>query len=216
MKPIQVALVEDDSRTRDGWAFILNQTEGFVCNQLYSSGEAFLDATEQKPVDVVLIDIGLPQLDGVQTLRIAKSRTYPADFMMLTVVEDLDRIFEALRAGALGYMLKSCAPAELTAAIRDLVQGGAPMTGSIARRVLEHLGSQSLPTESSSYSHELLSQREMEVVRGLADGLLYKEIGSQLHISLNTVRSHIRKIYGKLQVGTSGEAVKTIFPSNRR
>jgi DNA-binding NarL/FixJ family response regulator len=200
---ITVSIVEDNDQLRGTLARVLSRAEGFQCLGQYASAEAALEALPQEPPNVVLMDINLPGMNGVECVRRLKEIVPGTQVVMLTVYEDTENIFNALAAGASGYMLKRTKSAELLEAIRDVYQGGSPMTTHIARKVVQSFqraGASPQPTEN-------LSQREQEVLDCLSQGFLYKEIAEKLGISYETVHTYIRRIYEKLQVRTRTEAV---------
>ena len=201
--PITVSIVEDNEQLRTTLARVLNRAEGFRCLSHYANAE---DALKEMPTvkpEVVLMDINLPGINGVECVRQLKQSLPALQVIMLTVYEDTENIFSALAAGATGYLLKRTKSAELLEAIREVHRGGSPMTTHIARKVTQSFqkaGSSPQPTEN-------LSQREQEVLDCLSHGFLYKEIAEKLGISYETVHTYIRRIYEKLQVRTRTEAV---------
>lgn len=201
--PITVSIVEDNDRLRGTLAHVLNRAEGFRCVSQHASAEDALKGLPEERPDVVLMDINLPGMNGVECVRRLKPLLPGAQIMMLTVYEDTDNIFNALKAGATGYMLKRTPRAELLQAIREVHRGGSPMTTHIARKVVQSLQQAPPPAQSP----EALSPREQEVLDCLAQGFLYKEIADKLGISYETVHTYIRRIYEKLQVRTRTEAV---------
>jgi DNA-binding NarL/FixJ family response regulator len=201
--PISVSIVEDNDQLRTTLARVLGRTEGFRCVSHYGTAEAALESLPQDKPDVVLMDINLPGMNGVECVRRLKAAAPGIQAIMLTVYEDTENIFNALAAGASGYMLKRTKSAELIEAIREVLRGGSPMTTHIARKVTESFlkaGPSPKPTEN-------LSEREQEVLDCLSQGFLYKEIAEKLGISYETVHTYIRRIYEKLQVRTRTEAV---------
>jgi DNA-binding NarL/FixJ family response regulator len=201
--PITVSIVEDNEQLRQTLARVLNRSEGFRCISHYADAETALHHLPTDAPDVVLMDINLPGMNGVECVRQLKHTAPKVQAVMLTVYEDTENIFNALAAGASGYMLKRTKTAELLDAIRDVQKGGSPMTAHIARRVVQSFqkaGPSPKPTEN-------LSQREQEVLDCLSQGYLYKEIADKLGISYETVHTYIRRIYEKLQVRTRTEAV---------
>ena len=199
---IRVAIVEDVEVVRVGLAQMVGSTTGFVCVGSFGDAESALTALPSLAADVLLMDIGLPGMNGVEATRALRVRLPSLQVMMLTVYEDEARIFDSLRAGAMGYVLKTTPESELLDAIRVLHQGGSPMTNRIARRVVEVF--RAPPRESDAASE--LTVRERELLDLLAQGYRYKEIGEQLGIALDTVRTHIRHIYEKMQVRSRTEA----------
>lgn len=201
--PITVSIVEDNEKFRGTLARVLNRADGFQCLSQYASAEDALKALPQDKPEVVLMDINLPGMNGVECVRQLKQLLPGAQVMMLTVYEDTENIFKALAAGATGYMLKRTSQAELLEAIREVHRGGSPMTTHIARKVVSSF-QQAAP---STQPTENLSPREQEVLDCLAQGFLYKEIADKLGVSYETVHTYIRRIYEKLQVRTRTEAV---------
>jgi DNA-binding NarL/FixJ family response regulator len=200
---INVSIVEDSDKFRETLARILNRSEGFRCISQYPNAEDALKALPQDKPDVVLMDINLPGMNGVECVRQLKQAMPTLQVMMLTVYEDTENIFNALAAGATGYMLKRTPRDELLEAVREVHRGGSPMTTHIARKVVlsfQRAAPAASPTEN-------LSPREQEVLDCLAKGFLYKEIAEKLSISYETVHTYIRRIYEKLQVRTRTEAV---------
>jgi len=200
---IAVSIVEDSDQVRQTLARLINRAEGFRCASQYGSAEAALEGLPKDRPDVVLMDINLPGMNGVECVRHLKKLVPAVQVLMLTVYEDTDNIFSALLAGATGYLLKRTSRDELLSAIRDVHRGGSPMTTHIARKVVQSLqraGASKQPAEN-------LSPREQEVLDYLARGFLYKEIADNLGISYETVHTYIRRIYEKLQVRTRTEAV---------
>ncbi len=199
---IRVLVVEDQAEVRTALAAILDSGDGVCCAGTFGDAEAALAGLSAARSDVVLMDIGLPGMNGIEaTRRIHEQPGHPL-VMMLTVYEDETRIFESLKAGATGYVLKSIPGEDLLAAIQDLSRGGSPMSGSIARRVVEVFHRNRTAPDPA----EDLTAREREILDLLVQGFRYKEIGQRLGISLDTVRTHIRHIYEKMQVRSRTEA----------
>src|SRR5262249_34139093 len=201
--PITVSIVEDNEQLRGTLARVLNRADGVRCISQYGNAEAALEALPKERPEVVLMDINLPGMNGVECVRRLKQVTPATLVVMLTVYEDTENIFNALAAGAAGYLLKRTKSAELLEAIREVHRGGSPMTTHIARKVTQSFqkaGPSAQPTEN-------LSEREQEVLDCLSQGFLYKEIAEKLGISYETVHTYIRRIYEKLQVRTRTEAV---------
>jgi DNA-binding NarL/FixJ family response regulator len=201
--PINVSIVEDSDKFRETLARVLNRSEGFRCISHYPNAEDALKALPNDKPEVVLMDINLPGMNGVECVRQLKQLMPTLQVMMLTVYEDTENIFNALAAGATGYMLKRTSRDELLDAIREVHRGGSPMTTHIARKVVlsfQRAAPAASPTEN-------LSPREQEVLDCLSQGFLYKEIAEKLNISYETVHTYIRRIYEKLQVRTRTEAV---------
>ena len=204
--PITVSIVEDNDKLRGTLAKVIGRAEGFRLASDYGSAEdALADLPKVKP-DVVLMDINLPGMNGVECVRRLKAGQPQVQVMMLTVYEDTENIFNALAAGANGYMLKRTPARELIEAIHEVHRGGSPMTAHIARLVVQSFqrtpGAQQAADELSK-----LSEREQQVLDLLSQGLIYKEIAEKLKISYESVHTYIRRIYEKLQVRTRTEAV---------
>jgi DNA-binding NarL/FixJ family response regulator len=204
---IRIALVEDDPQIRNGLRLLIENSCTCTCVAAFGSAEEALPALQTLEVDIVLMDIQLPGRSGIDCIRDLKRHRPTLQTMMLTVFEDHDRIFQSLSAGASGYLLKQTPPARLLEAISELHRGGAPMSMQIARRVVEVF--QQAPAPADPIAN--LSPREKEIVAQLAKGFLYKEIASQLNISIETVRTHIHKIYEKLHVRSRTEAVMKVY-----
>ena len=200
---ISVSIVEDNDKLRATLARVLNRAEGFRCLSQYANAEDALKDLPRVRPDVVLMDINLPGMNGVQCVRQLKALLPEIQVMMLTVYEDTENIFNALTAGASGYMLKRTSSKELLEAIQDVQRGGSPMTMHIARKVVQSFQH----TAATAQTTENLSEREQQVLDLLSQGLMYKEIAEKLGISYETVHTYIRRIYEKLQVRTRTEAV---------
>ncbi|MCC7373407.1 MAG: response regulator transcription factor [Verrucomicrobiales bacterium] len=224
--PIQVALVEDDDVIRESLAVLINGAPGFRCAIACSSGEMALEKLPGVGPGVVLMDIHLPGISGVETVRRLKPVCPSTQFIMLTMYEDDSSVFESLSAGATGYLLKRTAHAQVLEAIHDVWMGGAPMTSSIARKVVQSMqraqvaqqsATPSTPSAPSSVEGLAnVSPREEEVMRLLAQGFRYKEIADNLGITVETVRTHLRRIYDKLHVTSRTEAVVAFLKSSPR
>jgi DNA-binding NarL/FixJ family response regulator len=204
---ISVSIVEDDAGVREGLTRVLGRARDFRCLGAYADAETALRELPGAQPDVVLMDINLPGMNGVECARKLKMLLPSTQIMMVTVYEDPERIFEALAAGATGYLLKKTPPAQLLNAIRDVHSGGAPMSSQIARKVVS-----CFQTEPRTDS-DPLSPREQEILHALAQGYLIKEIADQLSIGFDTARTHIRRIYDKLHVHSRAQAVAKYFPS---
>jgi DNA-binding NarL/FixJ family response regulator len=200
---INVSIVEDDSQVRKLLAGWVNGAEGFQCVGEHPSGAHALKNLLRNEPDVVLMDINLGGMTGVECVRQIKPQLPDTQFIMLTVYEDADHIFEALQAGATGYLLKETQCAELMAAIREVHQGGSPMTPNIARKLVRAFQRNA----ASANSMTELSIREREVLDLLAQGYLYKEIAAALQIRQPTVATYLRRIYEKLHVQSRSEAI---------
>jgi DNA-binding NarL/FixJ family response regulator len=198
-----VAVVEDDGQLRDQLVEILGTAPDIECVGAYCSGEEALKKIPPQNLDVVLMDIKLPKMSGIQCVAQLKRLKPSLQIIMVTVYKDNDRIFKALKAGADGYLIKSNPPHQLLDAVRDVNSGGAPISSHIARKVIEHFH---LLTPSAG-GEESLSQREQQVLSLLASGFIYKEIGDQLGIGVTTVRTYVINICQKMQVRNRLEAI---------
>lgn len=204
---IKVSIVEDDHAVREIFADWVGHADGFRCVSSYANGErAVADLPRVRP-NIVLMDINLPQMNGVECVRRLKPLLSATQFVMVTVYEDADHIFDALAAGAVGYLLKRTPRKQLLAALREVNAGGSPMSTNIARMVVESFGQ---PRQIVSPEMQGLSPREQEVLELLARGYLYKEIAEALKISPLTVPSFVRRIYDKLHVHSRAQAVAKV------
>jgi DNA-binding NarL/FixJ family response regulator len=200
---IAISIVEDDAQVRGMLTEWVRGANGFECVGVHENAEIALTALPQEKSSVVLMDINMPGMSGIECVRRLKPQMPATQFVMLTVYEDPDHIFKALSSGASGYMLKRTPRAELLAAIKDVHAGGSPMSSNIARKIVQSFQRfNASPTET-----ENLSPREREVLELLARGYLYKEIAEALHIGVTTVNTHIRRIYEKLHVRSRSQAV---------
>ena len=201
--PIAVSIVEDDTQTRKILAGWISRAPGFCLAGEWGEAESALPGLMEKRPDVVLMDINLPGISGVEAVKRLKPNLPQTQFVMLTVYEDSDHIYNALAAGATGYLLKQTPRAELVRALEEVHRGGSPMTSNIARKVVQSFR-QKL---ASSEAGEELSPREQEVLDLLARGYLYKEIADRLNISVPTVNTYVRRMYEKLHVRSRAQAV---------
>jgi DNA-binding NarL/FixJ family response regulator len=208
---INILLYEDNAPLREGLSMLFNGTEGFRVVGAYQNCDQVLSQVEVLKPDVILMDIDMPGLGGIGGLKLIRSRFENVKVVMLTVFDDNQNVLEAIKAGADGYLLKKTPPAKLMEAVLDVYQGGAPMTSSIARQVLQLFANKMPVKEHPNYQ---LSDREKEVLHWLVNGYSYKMVAAQLFISLETVRSHVKKIYEKLQVNSKSEAVAKAFKDN--
>jgi len=200
---ISVSIVDDEKKLCKSIATFLNDSPGFRCISIYGNAEIALRQLPADRPDVVLMDINMPGMDGIECVKRLKALAPQLQILMLTVYENTEQIFNALAAGATGYLLKRLEPGELLQAIRDVHAGGSPMSNSIARKVVASFQEAHRVGEKQN----LLSPREQSVLDCLAQGLAYKQIGDQLGISINTIRTHLRHIYEKLHVQSRTEAV---------
>jgi DNA-binding NarL/FixJ family response regulator len=211
MKEIAVCIVDDNRDLRSALEEIIEMSEGFDCvGTIGTAQEAIARIPDLRP-DVVLMDINLGSEEtGIDCVRILKQKLPSTNFMMCTVYEEDEKIFQALTAGASGYILKKTAPARMLEAIRELYEGGAPMSSQIARKVVAAFQNKTAAADESG-ELEVLSNREKEILEQLSKGLMYKEIASELGISSETVRKHVYHIYEKLHVTNRIAAVNKYF-----
>ncbi len=198
----RVAIVEDNSGVRDSLAVLINGAEGFHCAGTYGNAEAALKQLPANWPDIVLMDINLPGMSGIDCVAKLKTQRPDLHVLMLTVHVDSELIFKSLKAGAGGYLIKQTSPMEILEAMCDILRGGAPMTNTIARKVVLFFQQKNPKDETAS-----LTKRELEILNRLADGYQYKEIADLLGINVLTVRTHIHHIYEKLHVRSRTEAV---------
>ncbi len=194
---IHIAIVEDDPEIRQTLSLIIDGTPGFICEHTFEDAESAIKRIPESYIQVVLMDIDLPGKSGIEATRILKDKCPEVDFIMLTVQSDDDSIFESLCAGASGYLLKDTSPAQLLDHIKEVHQGGAPMSSQIARRIIS----------SFRIINNPLSPRETEILKMLSDGKNYKEVAELIFLSPHTVKTHIKNIYGKLHVKNRAEAI---------
>jgi len=207
---ISVAIIEDDRVTRESLEILIQAEEGFEFAGSFADAETGLEFLTDNPADIVLMDIHLPVMNGIECVRQLKSVHPEMQFIMCTIFRDDDSVFNALKAGATGYMLKNDDPGKIIDAIRELHSGGSPMTPQIARRIIE-----SFKRPAVNDALHLLTKRETEMLSLLAKGLRYKEISDKLFISTATVRTHIYNIYQKLQVQSRTDAINKVFGDKR-
>jgi DNA-binding NarL/FixJ family response regulator len=200
---IKVVIIEDVAKIRGGLKTLIDGTEGYCCIGAFRSMEEALPQIGRDLPDVVLVDIGLPGMSGIEGIRELKERHPNLSVLMLTVYDDDTRIFDALCAGACGYLLKKTPPARLLESIKEVVDGGAPMSPEIARRVIALFREVQPPVEA----HYLLTPHETRLLKLLVEGHNYKSAAAELEVSVNTIRFHMRSIYDKLQVHSKSEAV---------
>ena len=200
---IHVAIVEDERRTREGLRELIEGSEGFLCMAAWGSMEDALASEWTTPLNVILLDLGLPGMSGIEGIPMLRKRCPGTALVVLTVYDDNDRVFRALCAGATGYLLKNTPPVKLLEGLRDAVNGGAPMSPEIARRVVD-IFRKFHPPERANYD---LTPHELRLLKLLVEGHSYKTAAVQLRVSINTIAFHIQNIYGKLQVHSKSEAV---------
>jgi DNA-binding NarL/FixJ family response regulator len=204
---IRVSIVEDNAGIRKSFVALLNETPGLVCASAYGTAEEAVRLFPADKPSVALIDIHLPGMDGIECVGRLKAALPGLQVLMLTRYEQSDLIFNSIRAGASGYLLKNTPPNDLVQAIEQVHAGGAPMTMQIARKVIDHFRRIQKPASDV----EKLTPREQEVLALLAKGYLYKEISSNLGVTINTLRNHLRNIYEKLHVHSRTEATVKFF-----
>jgi DNA-binding NarL/FixJ family response regulator len=204
---ISIAIVEDLDVVRNGLKdFISLSTEFLVVGSFKTGEEALQKLPEIRP-DIVIMDINLPGINGIECIRQVKDKSTGTQFMMFTVYENDDKVFEALKAGASGYLLKNTGLLQIAESVKELHEGGSPMSANIARKMVNLFRD----TDKKTPFLDILSNREKEILQLLAKGLLYKEIAEQLNITTGTVRIHIHKIYEKLHVQNRTEAINKAF-----
>ncbi|MFI5219726.1 MAG: response regulator [Bacteroidia bacterium] len=201
---IRVAIFEDYKVLREGLSHLINATEGLSCTGAFPDCNKLIKNIEQSKPDVVLMDIKMPGMSGIEAVKIIRAHNSAIRILMQTVFEDDDKVFAAICAGASGYVLKKIPPGELMDAIKEVSNGGSPLTGSIANKVLQMFQKLSLP---QSQINEDLSAREKEILTCLVKGMSYKMIADACSISYDTVRFHMKNIYEKLHVHSMTEAV---------
>ena len=213
-KTIKVIVVEDSDTIREGLKMLIDGTEGYSCIGAYLKCELMLKNIEHLNPDVLLMDIGLPGMNGIEGIKEVKKLLPELTILVLTVYEENDLIFEALCAGASGYLVKKTPPSKLLEAIREANEGGAPMSSHIARKVIDFFSrkdvrglSQQKKQASQEKTEGILTPREKEILSGLVEGNSFKAIADSLFISIETVRFHFRNIYKKLHVHSQSEAV---------
>ena len=207
---ISITIVENEAALCHALKLIINAVEGFDCAHTYTNGEDALRFLPQKPPDIILMDIDLGErrMTGIECIARLREQCPKTQFMVLTIYEDHQKVFDALSAGALGYVLKSSSSEKIIAAIKDLSEGGSPMSPSIARKIALSF---SQPLIYTSPEVDTLTPREREVIELIAKGRMEKEVAAALFISLKTVKTHISNIYAKLQVRTRVEALNKYF-----
>lgn len=208
-EPIRVAVVEDQRPMREGLRLLIDGTPGYRCVGAFGSMEEALRVMDREVPDVMLLDIGLPGMSGSEGVRLLKERYPTMQILMLTIYDEDDRVFESICNGACGYLLKKTPPARLLEAIREAHEGGSPMTPEIARKVVtlfQKIG----PPEKLD---QQLTPQEVRLLKLLAQGHSYQAIADQLHVSINTIREYIRRVYDKLHVHSKSEAVSKALRS---
>ena len=202
-KEIKVAIIEDRREIRDGLAMLIGGTEGFACTARFGSMEEALPRVRPETADIVLCDIGLPGMSGIDGIRILKEKFPDLLLIMLTIYDDDERIFNALCAGASGYLLKKTPPVKLLESLREASSGGSPMSPEVARRVI-NIFRDIRPPEKADYN---LTPHESRLLKMLVEGHNYTTAAEELKVSYITIKFHMRHIYEKLQVHSKSEAV---------
>ncbi|MEO7174260.1 MAG: response regulator transcription factor [Saprospiraceae bacterium] len=205
---IRIGIVEDNHEFRNALQLILGGTPGYACTSVFSNAEEAIKRLALEKPDIVLMDIQLPGMSGIDCIKQIKSEAPDIQFMMFTSYEDDEKIFDALAAGASGYILKRTPPAKLIEAVRELYEGGSPMSTEIARKVV---GSFQQKKRVAGMENNPLSEREKQILDQLADGFMYKEIASNLFISIATVKQHVHRIYEKLHVQSRTGAINKYY-----
>jgi DNA-binding NarL/FixJ family response regulator len=204
---ISIAIVEDLDVVRNGLKDFISLSTDFIVIGSFKTGEEALEHLPEIKPDIVIMDINLPGMNGIECIRQVKGKSPGTQFMMFTVYENDDKVFEALKAGASGYLLKNTGLLHIAESVKELHEGGSPMSANIARKMVNLFRD----NDKKNPFLDLLSNREKEILQLLAKGLLYKEIAEQLHITTGTVRIHIHKIYEKLHVQNRTEAINKAF-----
>ncbi|MEO5585131.1 MAG: response regulator transcription factor [Flavobacteriales bacterium] len=207
-KLIRVDIVEDDPVLREAFVEAVEADHALRLTGAFMTAEEFLKALRERSPQVVIMDLNLPGMNGIECTRRAKELIPDLQVLISTVQDDDDSLYHALCAGATGYLLKDARPADLAVAVKTLSAGGSPMSPGIARRVLAGF----VPPKKQPKEIDLLSEREREVLEQLAKGYRYKEIADGLNLSIDTVRTHIRNLYHKLQVGSRTDALNKFYP----
>ncbi len=204
---IKVSIIEDNDTLRKSLINLLNHTEEMSCVIALSNLMNVVSELKKNQPDIVLMDIGLPNISGIEGVRIIKENFENIEVLMFTVFDDDDKIFEAIKSGASGYLLKKAPPSEIIEAVFSLYHGGAPMSASIARKVINSFQQKASITKDTFQ----LTPRESEIVHSLIDGLSYQKLAEKYFISISTVRTHIKHIYEKLHVNSKAEAVAKVL-----
>jgi len=208
MNSITVSIVEDLDEVRDALQRLISQSDRFSFAESYTNAEQAEKKIPLHPPDIVIMDINLPGMNGIECIKRIKDKCPGTQFMMFTIYEDDEKVFEALKAGAHGYLLKKTPKEKLLEGLEELYLGGSPMTTNIARKVIEAFEKKNQAPEELN----TLTKKEKQVLDLLAKGYLYKEIADQLHITRDTVKQHIHHIYEKLHVQNRTEAINKAFP----
>ena len=208
MNAVTVSIVEDLEEVREALHRLIDQSEKFCYVAGYNNAEQAEKDIPLQPPDIVIMDINLPGMSGIECIRRIKEKCIGTQFMMFTIYEDDEKVFEALKAGAHGYLLKKTPKEKLLEALEELYSGGSPMSTNIARKVIEAFEKKNQPPRELS----TLTNKERQILELLSKGFLYKEIGDQMNITRNTIKQHIHHIYEKLHVQNRTEAINKAFP----
>ncbi|TVR77081.1 MAG: DNA-binding response regulator [Saprospirales bacterium] len=210
MGMIKVIIFEDNRHLRESISLVINNTEGMACSGAFANGDNLVMNVLTANPDLALMDINMPGMDGIECTKIIKRQFPKVKILMQTVFEENQKIQDAIKAGADGYILKKAKPGELIEAIRDVVEGRVAMSPEVAKKVLDIIRGN---TTDAAKAHFRLSERELDVLKLLAEGASYKTIADKLFISFFTVQSHVKNIYGKMEVNSKTEAVSKAFQS---
>jgi DNA-binding NarL/FixJ family response regulator len=208
MNPITVSIVEDLDEVRQALERLIRQSEKFYLAGSFNNAELAEKNVPLQPPDIVIMDINLPGISGIECVKRIKEKCNDTQFIMFTIYEEDEKVFEALKAGAHGYLLKKTSKEKLLEALEELHNGGSPMSTNIARKVIEAFEKKDRPAEEV----DSLTNKEKQILHLLAKGFLYKEIANQLHSTRNTIKQHIHHIYEKLHVQNRTEALNKAFP----
>ena len=203
---LNIGIVEDEKQIREGMTILINGSEGFSCEHAFNSAEEAIEKIPSLDLDVVLMDIHLPGKTGIDCIAELKPLCLKTQFIMFTSFEDTESVFKALKVGATGYLTKTTQPSKILDALVDVYKGGSPMSSHIARKIVS-----SFHTSEDNDELQKLSAREKEILELLSKGFRYKEIADKLFLSTETVRTHIRNIYEKLQVNSRTEALNKVY-----
>lgn len=207
MEAISISIVEDIEEVRESLSKLIRESDDFILFTAYLNAESALKGIPEEQPEIVIMDINLPGISGIDCIRRIKDDCPRTQFLIYTIFEDDEKVFEALEAGASGYLLKKTPKDKIVSALKELHEGGSPMSTHIARKVIQSFRQQNHLSEKSN----LLTPKEREVLELLAKGFMYKEIGEKLHISLNTVKQHIHKLYEKLHVSNRTSAINKLY-----
>jgi len=211
MKNVRVTIFEDNRNLREGLFQLIDGSDGFTCAGAFANGLNIVEDIKKTTPDVILMDIEMPGMSGIEAVKLAKEKYPEVKILMETIFDDNDKIFQSICNGAEGYILKNTPPIQILSAIKEIYDGGAPMTPSIASKVLKMFKSKPVENASEEFN---LTEREKEVLKCLVEGMSYKMIGDTCFISIDTVSGHIKNIYKKLQVHSKSEAVVKAIKRN--